>query len=81
METLAKLFWDFRGPAAQQTANHHLIHLKEYFNNQQITARDTGVESNSPSWFSAYCVVTMEQVETLRNALKPHRGTRFSNHK
>ena len=25
-----KLIWDFRGPVSQKTAEHHLVHLKEY---------------------------------------------------
>ena len=31
-----KLIWDFRGEAAAKTAEHHLIHLNEYLENEKI---------------------------------------------
>ena len=39
-----KLIWDFRGPNASHTAEHHLIHLKEYINLENKAVTITGVE-------------------------------------
>ena len=32
MSKKIKLIWDFRGPSALQTAEHHALHLNEYLN-------------------------------------------------
>ena len=79
MSDKAKLIWDFRGPAAQQTAAHHLIHLKEFFEAEDFESSDLGVETNSEMWHSAYAIVAMETVNELRSILKPHRGQRVDN--
>ena len=77
MEELAKLIWDFRGPNAQKTAEHHLIHLKEYLAIENIIAHSTGLEFINEFQHSAYCIVTMDLIDNLRTALKPHRGQRY----
>jgi len=81
MEELAKLLWDFRGPNAKQTAEHHLIHLKEYFELEGISVVATGIDQINEFQQSAYCIVSMALVGGLRTALKPHRGQRYANHK
>lgn len=81
MEESAKLIWDFRGPQAKQTAEHHLVHLKEYFELEGIQVSATGVDSINEFQQSAYCIVPMALVGTLRTTLKPHRGQRYTNHK
>lgn len=69
-----KLIWDFRGPAGQKTAEHHLIHLKEYIaiNNLDITI--TGVETLSDMHSLAFLVVDEAEMKPIRDSLKPHRG-------
>lgn len=69
-----KLIWDFRGPAGQKTAEHHLIHLKEYIaiNNLDITI--TGVEILSDMHSLAFLVVDEAEMKPIRDSLKPHRG-------
>ena len=42
-----KLIWDFRGPASQKTAEHHLIHIKEYIVKNNLDITITGVETFS----------------------------------
>ena len=39
-----KLIWDFRGPYALKTAEHHEIHLKDYIVIQKLDITITGVE-------------------------------------
>lgn len=76
MSEKAKLIWDFRGPAAEQTAAHHLIHLKEFFERSPLNQFAADVEQQSEMWHSAFVIVDMEAVTELRSALKPHRGQR-----
>lgn len=69
-----KLIWDFKGPNAQQTAEHHLIHLNEYTTANSINDYEKGVEVLSDLHSFAYVVVTDADMPTLRDQLKPHRG-------
>jgi len=73
-----KLIWDFRGPAGQKTAEHHLIHLKEYININQLDITITGVETISDMHSLAYLVVNEAEMKPIRDQLKPHRGQLFS---
>ncbi len=74
MSKKIKMIWDFRGPAANQTAIHHVIHLKEYMQMENIA--HYGCESLSESEFSAMAFLIVDEVHVpkLRTALKPHRG-------
>lgn len=69
-----KLIWDFRGPNAEPTANHHVIHLKEYIIIQKMDVSITGVEKLTDMHFTAFMVVKEEDMKPIRDALKPHRG-------
>lgn len=69
-----KLIWDFRGPASQKTAEHHLIHLKEYIATNNLDITITGVETLSDMHSIAFIVVDESEMKPLRDALKPHRG-------
>ncbi len=69
-----KLIWDFRGPVSQKTAEHHLIHLKEYINMKALDISITGVEILSEMHSLAYLVVDESEMKSIRADLKPHRG-------
>ena len=69
-----KLIWDFRGPVSQKTAEHHLIHLKEYISINAVNAITTGVETFSEMHSIAYMVVNESDMIAVRDALKPHSG-------
>jgi len=69
-----KLIWDFRGPAALQTAKHHEIHLKEYITVEKITVSATGIQEVSEMHAIAFIAVSENNMIALRDALKPHRG-------
>lgn len=69
-----KLIWDFRGPQASKTAEHHLIHLKEYIEIEKLNIPITGIEHLSEMHSLAYIVVDEANMKPLRDALKPHRG-------
>ncbi|RNC80177.1 MAG: hypothetical protein ED556_13810 [Winogradskyella sp.] len=69
-----KLIWDFRGPVAKQTADHHLIHLKQYIELEQLDISITGVETYSEMHSIAYMVIDEADMKPIRDTLKPHRG-------
>ena len=77
MERKIKLIWDFRGPAAAKTAEHHEIHLKEYIIIEQFPINITGFEIINDMYAIAYMVVSDENMIQVRDALKPHRGELF----
>ncbi len=74
MERKLKLIWDFKGPAAGKTAQHHEIHLKEYIEIQKLSLKITGYQDFSDMHSIAYMVVTDSEMKSVRDALKPHRG-------
>ncbi|MBT8243930.1 MAG: hypothetical protein HKP48_07945 [Winogradskyella sp.] len=69
-----KLIWDFRGPAGKKTAEHHLIHLKEYIAIEKLNISITGTEDLSDVHSIAYLVIEEDKIKPIRDALKPHRG-------
>ncbi len=73
-----KLIWDFRGPVGQKTAEHHLIHLKEYIQLNNLDISITGVESLNEMHSIAYLVVDESEMKPIRDTLKPHRGQVYS---
>ena len=74
MSRKIKLIWDFRGPAAAKTAEHHEIHLKEYIAVEKLPLNITGFEIKNEMFAIAFMVVAEENMITVRDALKPHRG-------
>lgn len=74
MNRKIKLIWDFRGPAAARTAEHHEKHLKEYIAIEALELRLTGHQQINDMHSLAYMVVNESQMVSLRDALKPHRG-------
>ena len=77
MQRQLKLIWDFRGPAAAKTAEHHEIHLREYIAIEKLPISITGFEVINDMYAIAYMVVTDEYMISVRDALKPHRGEIF----
>ena len=73
-----KLIWDFRGPNALKTAEHHEIHLKQYIAIQKLDISKTGVENLTDMHSIAFLVVNESDMKPIRDTLKPHRGQVFS---
>ena len=69
-----KLIWDFRGPVAEKTAQHHLKHLHEFFKIEKKTLISFGTESMSDLHTFAYVVVNKAELDFYKSKLKPHRG-------
>ncbi|MEW7291286.1 hypothetical protein [Aquimarina sp. 2304DJ70-9] len=77
MERQLKLIWDFKGPAASKTAQHHEIHLKEYISIEKLSLNITGYQDVNEVHSIAYMVVTDSEMKPVRDALKPHRGALY----
>jgi hypothetical protein len=73
-----KLIWDFRGPAAAKTAEHHVVHLKEFIATEKLPLQITGFQSLNDMYAIAWMVVTDEHMIAVRDALRPHRGEVYS---
>jgi hypothetical protein len=69
-----KLIWDFKGPDAAQTAAHHLVHLNDYAQGEQLEVIATGVEAISETHHIAFMALDESIMLPVRDALKPHRG-------
>ena len=74
MSRKIKLIWDFRGPAAEKTAEHHEIHLKEFIDAKKLSLKITGFETLNDMHATAFMVVEEKDMIAVRDALKPHRG-------
>ena len=77
MQRQIKVIWDFRGEVSAKTAEHHVIHLKEYvaLEKQPITIID--IEIKNEMHAIAYLVVTDAHLLKIRDELKPHRAELF----
>lgn len=69
-----KLIWDFRGPTAAKTAEHHTKHLKEYIFSEELKIDITGVSHINEMHSIAFLVVEELEMIKVRDMLKPHRG-------
>lgn len=74
MNRKIKLLWDFRGPAAKETAKHHAIHLKDFIKKEALTIDITGSKDLSEFHSVAFMVVEEPIMIQIRDALLPHRG-------
>ncbi len=74
MNRKIKLIWDFRGPVAGKTAEHHEKHLKEYIAFEKLDLYITGYQHFNEMYSMAYMVVEEARMISIRDALKPHRA-------
>lgn len=70
----AKLVWNFSGEGALKTAQHHLVHLKEYSEREKVEVVEFGTEQQTESTASTFMIVAKALVNDLRKSLKPHQG-------
>lgn len=74
MSKKAQLIWNFNGQDGLKTAEHHLVHLKEFAQMESVPIIKSGVNKITPLSWEAYIIVEMEWVEKLRSKLKPNKG-------
>lgn len=70
-----KLIWDFHGPDAEKTAQHHAVHLNDFkVKENDDTITQTGHEKISDQHYIAYLNSYYSEMVRLRDTLKPKRG-------
>lgn len=74
MSKKIKLIWDFFGEDAKPIAEHHVVHLKEFANNNQIPFYESTIEVINENQTTAFITVDEKNMIIVRDALKPHRG-------
>ncbi|OQD41770.1 hypothetical protein [Croceivirga radicis] len=74
LDRTIKLIWDFKGPAAAKTAEHYLVHLKEYVDKEELKYDIYNVEHVSSTHSLVFLVVAEFEMPQVRDSLKPHRG-------
>lgn len=65
--------WDFFGPTAAATATHFQHHLDQFLTREGISGCETGVRSEQPGHFAAFCNAPIEVEPALVRALRPKR--------
>jgi len=78
MSKKIKLIWEFRGPTAENTAKHHVIHLNDYIAIEKLNLKQTAVEAVSEFSASAYMIIEESDMPKVKAALKPHRGQYYN---
>ena len=74
MSKKAQLIWNFNGQDGLKTAEHHLVHLKEFAQMEAVPVLKSWVNKTSPLSCEAHIIVEMKWVEKLRTQLKPNKG-------
>ncbi|MDA7803094.1 hypothetical protein N8987_00775 [Crocinitomix sp.] len=74
MNRKIRLIWDFYGESAEGTAKHHVIHLKEFMEKENLSFFNEGIDSKGELHALAYITIEEENVKAVRDALKPHRA-------
>ncbi len=74
MSKRIKLLWDFRGPEATKIAEHHCIHLREYAEIEKLEGTEIDITKVSDMYTIAFMIVEEKDMNSSREALKPHRG-------
>lgn len=77
MNRRIKLIWDFKGPVAGKTAEHHEKHLKEFIVLEQLPLKITGHRHLNEMHSMAFMVVEERDMIKVRDVLKPHRAELF----
>jgi len=75
-----KLIWKFYGPDCVKTANHHLIHLIDFIEENGVEFFENGVDTKKSGTSETYIIVSKENVDSLRKTLKPHKGVLLKNY-
>lgn len=80
--TSCRVFWDYHGPTAHQTALHFQRHLETWLERavREQTHEDArgasliGTEAYSPTHSAVYCVLPLKFGEQVYRALRAHRA-------
>ncbi|MEZ4923633.1 MAG: hypothetical protein R2780_10720 [Crocinitomicaceae bacterium] len=74
MNRKIRLIWDFHGADSKGTAEHHVRHLLEFMQRENLEVLRTGIFSNADFHCMATMTVNEKDVRLLRDTLRPHRA-------
>ena len=77
MSKYIKLIWDFRGPDAAMTSKHHVEHLNEFIEKNNLAKSFADMDQLDSNYSIAFMVVENEKMPFVRDRLKPHRGEMY----
>ena len=66
-------FWDFFGPRADGTAQHFLVHLREFLKKHECPEMPTGLRSEGPGHRGVFCTPPEAFREAIERSLRPKR--------
>lgn len=75
MNRKIRLIWNFRGPDALKTAEHHVIHLKEFAQIEKLFFYEVNTIKENAFFSMAYIIINEADLKIYKDALKPDRGT------
>ena len=78
MTERVEMIWEFRGPQALPTAEHHKLHLEEFIQKEMIAESFCELNKYSDQLVTVSLVTPMSMMDDLRQRLKPHKGRRYT---
>ena len=69
-----RVIWDFYGPQSKGTAEHHVIHLKQFMDKESLDFTESDIAETDENHCMAFIDVSEKDVYIVRDALKPHRA-------
>tara|TARA_B100000809_G_C14913464_1_gene450707 strand:- start:529 stop:768 length:240 start_codon:yes stop_codon:yes gene_type:complete len=77
MSRIIKLVWEFRGGDALGTAQHHIIHLKNFSKKEMLAFYESDIEIISERFVVAFLKVEEADAQRIYGMVKPDRGEVF----
>lgn len=71
---MVKFIWDFRGNNSLKTAEHQLIHLIEFMNENNLKIEGKGCQEVNEIHSFCFVILDKKHIDFIREKLKPHRG-------
>jgi hypothetical protein len=71
---MKSFFWDFFGPRAEGTAQHFLIHLREFLTKNGCPEMPTGLRSEGAGHQAVFCTPPAEFEQAIERSLRPKRS-------
>ena len=68
-------FWDFFGPRAEGTAQHFLVHLREFLQKNECPEMPSGLRSEGAGHHAVFCSPPPELEGPIERSLRPRRST------
>jgi len=71
---MKRYFWDFFGPRADGTAEHFLVHLREFLVKNACPDMPTGLHSQGAGHQAVFCCPPAELEAAIERSLRPRRS-------